>query len=425
MKRVAIVGFGFCGRLAFYHLSKQKNLSISIFEKNNIDSFGSAFSEFSKNYILNVPAIKMSAFSDKPSDFYEFISKNYPSLAISETDFAPRYIYGEYLKSITKEAFLNAKNNNLEVNFIPSEVTSIHKKSDYFNIADSQNKLHKVSHIALATSFKQSNLECDFSSEGLIKNLWCADAKKFHEEKINNKNICIIGSGLTAVDVIIGLKKKDFQGKIVVISRRGNFPKKHFSSIQKIPNFISAADAKNGMLFLCLKIRKFLRENSEFDLRHIIDSIRPITKEIWRNLDHKNKKLFWRFMPYWNIFRHRAPASSIEIIDEMIKNGQVEIRKSGVQKIISANNKIILQAKSGNIEADYLVNCLGFEFRSKKYPLMQQMINEELLEEDFVLVKSNHKNIHLLGGLNIARDFEITSVPDMKFSVENAIDEIC
>jgi hypothetical protein len=36
-----------------------------------------------------------------------------------------------------------------------------------------------------------------------------------------------------------------------------------------------------------------------------------------------------------------------------------------------------------------------------------------------LLTQSNHPKIHLLGGLNIGRDFECTSVPDLRTSVEN------
>ena len=43
---------------------------------------------------------------------------------------------------------------------------------------------------------------------------------------------------------------------------------------------------------MCLKIRNFLRQNPQFDLRHVIDSVRYSTVELWQNFDEKNKKLF-------------------------------------------------------------------------------------------------------------------------------------
>ena len=259
------------------------------------------------------------------------------------------------------------------------------------------------------------------TSRRTVEKLWDENSHQFHEQKFSNETMCLIGSGLTAVDVIVGLKKKNFEGKIFVISRRGNFPKKHFAQIQANPNFISASDAKSGMLFLCLKIRNFLRQNPQFDLRHVVDSIRPITTSLWQNFDQKNKKLFLRLSPYWNIFRHRAPISSVQLIEQMIERGQIEICKKGVKKISEENGKILVETKEEKIVCDLVVNCLGFEFKAEKYPLFAQMLAANLLKKDLLLVESNHPQIHLLGGLNIGRDFECTSVPDLRVTVENLL----
>jgi uncharacterized NAD(P)/FAD-binding protein YdhS len=263
-------------------------------------------------------------------------------------------------------------------------------------------------------------LTADFFAANLVQNLWSPSAKTFHQQVFsNNQTICLIGCGLTAVDVIIGLRNKNFVGKIFAISRRGNLCKKHFMQIQENLDFISPQDAKKGVLFLAKKIRNFLGQNPQFDLRHVFDSVRVSSQKIWQNFDQKNKKLFLRFLPYWNIFRHRAPASSIEMIEKMIESGQIEIKKKGIKKIAQRGEKILVQTASEEIECDYLVNCLGFEFDPKKYPLFKQMLAQNLLEEDLFLVKSNHPKICLLGGLNIGRDFECTAVPDLRVSVEN------
>ena len=85
-------------------------------------------------------------------------------------------------------------------------------------------------------------------------------------------------------------------------------------------DLINVDDAKLGILNISLKFRKYLRKNKEYDLRNLIDSIRGKTKDLWHNLDEKNKRNFLKkILPYWNIFRHRVPNSSLEIVSEMIK----------------------------------------------------------------------------------------------------------
>ncbi len=421
MKTIAIIGFGFCGRIAFYHLSKKsnKNIKIVIFDKLGINHVGSAFSDFSSHYILNVHNEKMSAFSDKPKDFCEFLERDYQQIwrESGEKGFVARKIYGQYLNQITEEAFLNAQKNNINFEFVNEEVVKI---TDEFLLTTKSNQLYQASEILLANSFNQTELSFNSDKKNFIKKLW--DNSSHHDHKnLTDETICLIGSGLSAVDLIAALKKEKFRGKIFVISRRGNFPKKHFLENPIKSPIISTEDAKKGILFICLKIRKFLAQNKNCDLCHVVDSIRLVAKELWWNFDEKNKILFLKIVPYWSIFRHRAPASSMEAIAEMIDSEQLVIKKGGVGKIYEKQGKFFVKVRQEEIECDYLFNCLGFEFRVEKYPLLNQMTQNGLLKKDLILVRSNHQRVHLLGGLNIGRDFECTAVPNSRTSVEEVV----
>lgn len=417
MKSIAIIGFGFCGRLSLFHLADKLEVGdkIYVFDKNSLSDLGTAFSPFSPHYILNVPVSKMSAFSYDHDNFKKYLEQFYPEIfaKVGENGFAPREIYGDYLQEITVVALKKIRQKNIEFQFVEDEVVEV-KKAANFLITTSNRETCEVDVLLLGTSFKQSELPYDFESKNFVKKLWSREAESFHQKKFSEETICLIGSGLTAVDVLVGLKNKGFAGKVIVISRRGNFPKRHFEVAQKNPDLISVDDAKNGVLFITKKIRKFLHENPQFDLRHIVDSIRPITKKLWQNLDEKNKKLFLRFCwPYWNIFRHRAPGSSLDLIAGM----NVEIRKKGVKNIMKVGERFLVDETL----CDVVVNCLGFDLKGEHYPLLDYMMNGGLLKKELLLVSSNDQNLHLLGGLNIGSDFECTAVPDLRMSVEATI----
>lgn len=427
MRRIAIIGFGFCGKMLLANLAKNssKDFQITIFNKSDEGFESVAFAGFSPHYILNVPANKMSAFSSDKDGFCEFLRQKYPQILekITDSGFAPRHIYREYLQEILDEL----PKSRVDFRLINQEVVKVVKSesSKEFFVTSKSGEQFSFDEIVLATSFVQSRFPWKFTAKNLVKNLWNQDALEFHQKNFTDEKICLIGSGLTTVDVIVGLKNRNFSGKIFVISRRGNFPKKHFSGTHEIPNFISVDDAKKGALFLCLKVRNFLRANPQFDLRHVVDSVRPVTQNLWRNFDEKNKKLFLRLLPYWNIFRHRAPAGSIKIIEDMILSKQLEIKRGGVKSISQKGEKILMQSKLDEFETDYLVNCLGFEFDAKEYSLLNHMIDCGLLTQDLMMVRSNNKKVHLLGGLNIGRDFECTAVPDLRADVEKLTTLLC
>ncbi len=424
MKKIAIIGFGFCGRIAFANLVKsyKSSYEVIIFDEVKKSFFkdgfySAAFSEFSSDYILNVTTKKMTAFIEEEEHFCKFLQQNYPQVwqEVGELGFAPRKIYGHYIRKISDDSFLSAKEKEMKFSLVNKTVVSIendNSKKSFF-IKDLEGRYYEADEIILATSFKQTSLPFAIDGNNVVQYIWNQNYIDFHKNKFSNQKIVLLGSGLTAVDVIVGLKKKGFDGKIIVISRRGNFPKAHFSFLEELPNFISKEDSKNGLLFLCLKIRKFLRQNPNFDLRYVIHSIKPITVELWHNFDERNKKLFLRLMPYWTIFRHRAPQFSIKIVNQMIAEGSLEVLSGGLISAEKKAEKILLKTKKEVLEVDYLVNCLGFEFKAQKYPLLKQMLEHKLLKNDLLMVQSNHEKIHLLGGLNVGKDFECTSVPDM------------
>jgi len=427
MKKVAIIGFGFCGIMVFGNILKkissqksQTKIKFIIFEKNGYDYIGAGFSDFNDNYVLNVPVKKMSPFEDKPNEFLSFLKEYYPDIyeKYGPDGFVPRNIYGKFLKKICDDFFYLARDLKIDYEFIEQEVIDI---EEGFKIVTSVD-IFDVDEIVLSPSFAQSQLNYSDNDEKFIGSLWSKKSQKFHQKnnfKIDDK-ICIIGTGLSAVDVLVGLNAKNFCGKIYAISRRGNFPKPHFSQQdlvldQNSINLINDFDAKTGIVNISLKFRKYLRENNNYDLRHLIDSIRNKIKALWHNLNEKNKIIFLKkVLPYWNIFRHRVPSSSLEIINKMIENNKLEIIKNSVKSIAKRNNKFIVELGDSSIECDYVVNCLGFDFNYKNYPLISSMVKKNLLKKDLILVQSVNAKIHLVGGLNIGRDFEITAVPDIR-----------
>ncbi len=426
MKKIAIIGFGFSGIMVFGNILKkistenQRNIKFIIFEKNHKYAIGAGFTNFNDNYILNVPAKKMSPFENSPSDFVDFLRENYPEIYEKNgpDGYISRNIYGQFLLKIREDFFKLANDLKIDYELIQEEVIDIDKG---FKI-HTRNAIYNADEIVISTSFVQSKLNYSNNDEKLISPLWSEKSLNFHQKNNFNLNdeICIIGTGLSAIDVLVGLHAKNFSGKIYAISRRGNFSQSHFSqqdisSNQNLIDFINIDDAKLGILNISLKFRKYLRNNKNYDLRHLIDSIRSKTQFLWQNLDEKNKKLFLKkILPYWNIYRHRVPSSSLKIINKMIENKQLQIIKSSIKSIAKKDDKFIVEIGKKNLKFDYVVNCLGFDYDIKNYPLIEAMTKKNLLKKDLILVQSNDLKIHLVGGLNIARDFEITAVPDIR-----------
>ena len=174
MKSVAIIGFGFCGRMSLFHLAEKFEAGdkIYVFDKNPLTDLGAAFSAFSPYYILNVPVVKMSAFSDKPDDFKNFLAAKYPKILefLGDNGFAPRQIYGEYLQQLTIETLKKLHEKNIHFEFIQDEVFDVKKDGENFVVV-SEEMQREVSHVLLATSFKQNELPYDIDAKNFVKTI--------------------------------------------------------------------------------------------------------------------------------------------------------------------------------------------------------------------------------------------------------------
>jgi len=97
--RVAIVGGGFSGTLVAVHLLRG-NLPVHI---DLIDpraaGRGLAYSTIWDDHLLNVPAVRMSAFGSEPMHFLDWLHSNGKPGAAPDF-FAPRRLFGTYLQDL-------------------------------------------------------------------------------------------------------------------------------------------------------------------------------------------------------------------------------------------------------------------------------------------------------------------------------------
>jgi uncharacterized NAD(P)/FAD-binding protein YdhS len=76
MTSIAIVGAGFSGTLLALHLLRRcpASTQVRLIERNSQFGRGPAYSTGNPSHLLNVPAGRMSAFYDQPSDFVAWLS---------------------------------------------------------------------------------------------------------------------------------------------------------------------------------------------------------------------------------------------------------------------------------------------------------------------------------------------------------------
>src|SRR5262249_46613452 len=126
--------------------------------------------------------------------------------------------------------------------------------------------------------------------------------------------IALIGTGLTAVDLIVQARALGHRGTIYAISRHGLLPCRQRTSPSPAP-----APHPNGPsipveevttardLFHRVRSEAALCQAGGSDWRSVVDGLRPHTQSFWRALDDGERRRFVRHLASrWEIHRHRV-----------------------------------------------------------------------------------------------------------------------
>ena len=120
--------------------------------------------------------------------------------------------------------------------------------------------------------------------------------------------MALIGSGLTMVDVLLSARRDGFQGKVTVISRRGQLPRPHAAK-GVVPQEIGLPRSKRvSVPDRSVAIACDAAERHGTPWQAVINGLRSSLQDIWRSLPVEEQARFLRHVrPLWDAHRHRLP----------------------------------------------------------------------------------------------------------------------
>jgi hydroxyacylglutathione hydrolase len=195
--------------------------------------------------------------------------------------------------------------------------------------------------------------------------------------------VTLIGTGLTAVDVLLRLRELGFQGRIVATSRHGRFPNRHAAYVPAITSAIPLATAPTCVGYL-QAFRATIHNGVEW--RAAIDSLRASTNALWLALPLKEQQRFRRHLQsFWNVARHRMAPSIADIIDAELAAGTLVLRKGHVAAIHASQQDalITLRTPAGEVtfRTSRVINCMGPDthYRRVNSPLLASLFDQGMV----------------------------------------------
>lgn len=391
-KKIVIIGGGLSGALSAMSLLQYSDDSQIILLEKNPEKLGRgvAYHHDFTHQPLNVVAAGMSLFGDQPMHFVEWLEENhfrYNHLIpeVNAQIFVPRKIYGDYVIEHL-ELLHHQHKRRLQIRI--DEALSLKEKEDGFSISLESGVDIFAHHVILAMgNFPPADLfeENDpMNTDPRYFSIPWMD--RIYSNIHGRENILLVGTGLTAVDVVLGLKMRGFGGKVKMISRKGRLPLPHNLSAKPValeyPGHLHPRD-------IYFWIKEKIAEHKNVPWHAVIDGLRPITQKIWTEWSLSEKRYFLkRLRPFWEIARHRIPETSSKILDQLKEVGQIEIGKGVVLKTKALSEGIEVEYRFENETRtevfQKLINCTGPEsnYRKVKFPIIRNLMEQGKVVSD-------------------------------------------
>jgi len=445
---IVIIGGGFCGTMTAVNLfAKAKGpLSISLFNCGYPENKGIAFHTYSEGHVLNVPCQNMSAYPNDPNHFLNWC-KSGNKVEIPEDElpgkFLSRNLYGKYLDEIFKDA-LKQKSELINFEIIREEVIDIEKSEEHYVIQSVSGKKVNANKVVIATgnhppSHPPLSNKSFVDSPRYFANPWQENAVSNTEP---NETILIIGTGLTMVDVVLGLTEKQFKGKIIALSPNGYnilSHKKHHPQRKILDELEPPFDLTNLFRLFYKHVRdaRLRGESGET----VVDAVRSHTQIIWQQLSLEDKKRFMAHVRHlWGVARHRLPSEIHKQIQEMIAQNNLQVLAGRINEItVSLNNLIVdISLRGGNkiqtLKVQRIINCTGPLTDISKFqsPLYANLLTKKIIRPDEMKLGieataegriidhdgNESKSIFTLGSLLKGKLWESTAIPELRKQAE-------
>ena len=395
---VVIAGAGFCGSMLAVQLAKQApQARVALIEKGRQFGPGLAYEDADPTHLLNVPVGKMSAFPDDQEHFLRWLERN-AELAeewgvreIQAKAFVPRVLYGRYLSeqldAATRRSTRLARIQNEVVGLLPVP------EGGYIVQLSAGGFLFAKKVVLALGNFLPPHPptpdETWINSPHYLRNPWAAATRAALGTP---GNVVILGSGLTALDLLATQKQAGGASTVHIVSRHGLFAEPHNPSPNPpLASVVGAEELPLRLRQIVQRVRTQIRLAIERDgdWRPVVDGLRPVTQAIWQSLDPWGQRAFVRHVkPWWDIARHRAAPDVYAIKAELEAVGKLFIHRGRIAEIRESTQSLeITIRKPGrggpvNLNAHALINASGPEvnYRKVESPLIGHLLQNGLIQ---------------------------------------------
>jgi uncharacterized NAD(P)/FAD-binding protein YdhS/tetratricopeptide (TPR) repeat protein len=363
---VAVVGAGAAGTLTAAQLTVQATaaglpLEIVLIDPRPETGQGVAYSTTDARHRLNVSAGRISAWPDRPDHFLQWLSVHAAEDAEPAT-FAPRMLYGRYLRDVLGEALATA-DGLVRLVRVDGLVTGLVPLGRRWRVRVGRDQTRYVDSVVLAVG---SGAPDDrwappelLRSQRFVVDPWAPGALAAVAE--TDGDVLLVGTGLTMVDVALVVARP---GRTVrAVSRNGLLPAAHRDQLVDPVPLPELPEGELTLAALTGAVQAHVARTTQArgDWRPAIDGLRPLNSLLWQRLSLADRQRFVETEARsWEVRRHRMAAPVARDIARLRQAGDLRVSAGQVTAVQERGDRLDVTLADGRtLTVGAVVNCTG------------------------------------------------------------------
>ncbi len=340
---VAVVGAGFSGTMTAVHLAA-RGARVVLIDRTGTFAQGLAYGTREPAHRLNVCAGGMSAYADRPDHFSRWLTARGEGTGAS---FASRMLYRRYLGEILHDA-------GDGIAALADHALALDRGKVRLESGDTIDADAVV--VAAGNLPPQRFAVLADLTAPQADDPWSENGQRVIDRLAGQTgDVLLIGTGLTAVDTVLGLDARGFRGRIIALSRRGLLPQPHEDV------FGEAGTPPDGRSPLALL--GWVRAQSRVALwRAVVDALRPSTQAIWQGWTEAQRSRFLRHLrPWWDVHRHRIAPDVWARLRARIDEGRLIVQPGRIASVHGTEVGIRWRGAAAveRVMVAGVINCTG------------------------------------------------------------------
>jgi uncharacterized NAD(P)/FAD-binding protein YdhS len=394
---IAIIGGGFSGAACALHFLRDHPgiaARLTIVEPRPVLGAGLAYSSPASEHRTNVAAARMSVLPDQPLHLHEWLHQigdpaRDPASAMPDGRLYPsRSVFGRYVQAQLQAQV--AASPAVAFSHMRQAVNEVHAVGDRFRIALADGETLMADAVVLAVSHTKPDLPGVLRGCGaVLADPWDVAAL---ERIVPDARVLVVGTGLTACDVVATLLARGHLGPVTAVSRHGLLPRpRTLLPVEAEGDF--STQPETTALGLLRRVRRAvdIATQAGRPWENIIDALRQQAGVAWGTLDWAQRRILLRHLrTWWDVHRFQCAPQIDAALTQARATGTLVVRAAHLLSVTDAPSGVQVRLRprgtGGNeaLECDVVINCTGPGHRSvtAAHPVLRGLAASGLLMAD-------------------------------------------